>query len=60
MLKNLWINIKYWFNGRVNVKDFGATNDGVSNCTDSFNKAINWLNGRGGTLYLPAGNYIIK
>jgi len=42
-----------------NVKDFGATGDGINKDTDAFKKAISECqkNG-GGTLYIPAGIYL--
>jgi polygalacturonase len=40
----------------VNVKDFGAIGDGVTNDTAAFQSAINTV-ADGGTVYLPAGSY---
>jgi hypothetical protein len=42
----------------TNVKDYGAKGDGVTNDTTAINNAITALP-TGGTLYFPAGNYII-
>lgn len=41
-----------------NVKDFGATGDGVTLDTDPINKAITTAAAAGGgTIYFPAGTY---
>lgn len=46
--------------GTVNVRDFGATGDGNSDDTQSFQEAINHLEDKGGgTLLVPSGNYYI-
>ena len=41
----------------VNVKDFGAKGDGITNDHDAIVSAINSAKNNGGTLYFPAGNY---
>lgn len=42
-----------------NVKDYGAIGDGVNLDSKAINKAIDAAsNGGGGTVYLPAGNYL--
>ena len=48
-------------NGVVNVKAFGAKGDGTTDDTVSIQNAINHLhnNKNKGTLYFPAGSYII-
>lgn len=46
------------FADTVNVKDFGAVGDGVTDDTASFNLAIAAAS-EGGTVKAPAGNYII-
>lgn len=38
----------------VNVMDFGAVGDGVTDDTVSINYAVNSLNGKGGIVYFPA------
>lgn len=43
----------------VNVKWFGATGDGVTDDTAAIQAAIDSLP-NGGTVYVPAGNYMIK
>lgn len=44
----------------VNVKDFGATGDGVTDDTLAIQAAINYLSPLGGTLYIPKGAYIVS
>ena len=46
----------------VNVKDFGAKGDGVSDDTQAFNDAIAYieLHHNANTLYIPRGEYIIS
>jgi hypothetical protein len=41
------------------VKKFGAKGDGITDDTTAFKQAISAING-GGTLILPAGNYVLK
>src|ERR1700733_11341856 len=42
-----------------NVRDYGATGDGVNLDSKAINKAIDAAaNAGGGTVYLPAGNYL--
>lgn len=43
----------------VNVKDFGAKGDGVTDDTISIQNAINYIKTLGGTLYFPRGKYLI-
>src|SRR5215203_1667896 len=44
----------------VNVKDFGAVGDGVTNDAPAFQKALDALaTTGGGTLFVPAGKYVI-
>ena len=44
----------------VNVKDFGAVGDGVTDDTLAIQAAINYLSPFGGTLYIPKGAYIVS
>ncbi len=44
----------------VNVIDFGAEDDGISDDTQAFLDAINTLPEEGGQLYIPEGSYLIK
>ncbi len=41
------------------VKDYGAKGDGVTNDGPAFQQAINNLPTAGGTVFVPAGNYLI-
>lgn len=42
----------------VSVKDFGAVGDGITNDTAAFQNAVNSLV-NGGTVYMPAGTYLL-
>ena len=44
----------------VNVKDYGATGNGVTDDYNSIMDAFNSLPSNGGTVYFPAGNYRIS
>ena len=46
--------------GSYNVKDYGARGDGVTNDTNAIQAAVDALPSAGGTLYFPAGTYIVK
>lgn len=44
----------------VNLRDFGATGDGVTDDAPAFQKALDSLaDAGGGTLFIPAGKYVI-
>lgn len=43
-----------------NVKDYGAKGDGVADDTTAIQSAINALPASGGTVFFPAGTYIIN
>src|SRR5690242_4346007 len=44
----------------LNLRDFGATGDGVTDDAPAFQKALDALaEAGGGTLFVPAGNYVI-
>ena len=43
----------------INVRNAGARGDGVHNDTAAFQAAINALPSSGGTIYVPAGTYMI-
>jgi hypothetical protein len=43
----------------VNVLDFGATGDGVTNDASAIQAAIDSLSATGGTVFLPVGNYLV-
>ena len=42
---------------RVNVRDFGAVGDGVTDETEAFQKALDSLGAVGGVVYVPQGQY---
>lgn len=44
----------------VNVRDFGAKGDSVSDDTDAFQAAMQAVAEKGGTVFVPVGNYLIK
>lgn len=44
----------------INVKAYGATGDGTTDDTSAIQAAINAVPSSGGTVLLPAGNYIIS
>lgn len=45
----------------VNVKDYGAVGDGVTDDTDAIRAAIEAvLEAGGGTIFLPEGIYLVK
>jgi parallel beta-helix repeat protein len=45
-------------NASANIRDFGASGDGVADDSTAFNSALSFLNSQGGgTLYLPVGDY---
>lgn len=44
---------------RANVRDFGARGNGRADDTGAIQRAINSLPPRGGTVYVPAGTYMI-
>ncbi len=44
----------------VNVRDYGAKGDGVTDDTAAFTAAMNALGQQGGTAKAPVGNYLIK
>ncbi|GHE29251.1 hypothetical protein GCM10007167_08860 [Vulcaniibacterium thermophilum] len=44
---------------RLNVKNYGALGNGTANDTAAIQRAINALPSTGGTVYIPAGTYMI-
>jgi hypothetical protein len=53
----LWNHIKH--NGVINVKDFGAVGDGVTDDTTAIQTAVNYFVSNEGELFFPKGDYII-
>ncbi|MDH7601619.1 MAG: glycosyl hydrolase family 28-related protein [Armatimonadota bacterium] len=45
---------------QVNVRDFGAKGDGVTDDTAAFQAALDSMRESGGTVFVPAGTYLIK
>ncbi|MCL6627968.1 MAG: hypothetical protein K6U00_00025 [Armatimonadetes bacterium] len=45
---------------QVNVRDFGAKGDGVTDDTAAFQRALEAMAEKGGTVFVPIGNYLIK
>lgn len=45
---------------RVSVTDFGAKGDGVTDDTAAFDAALKAVAEKGGTVFVPTGNYLIK
>lgn len=45
---------------RVSVADYGAKGDGVTDDTAAFTTALNAVADKGGTVFVPVGNYLIK
>lgn len=43
----------------VSVKDFGATGDGTTDDTAAIRAAVDYANVAGGTVYFPAGTYLV-
>ncbi len=44
----------------MNVADFGAVGDGKTDCTLAFADAVDQLSRKGGTVFVPAGEYVIS
>jgi len=44
----------------VDVTDFGAIGDSMTDNFEAISNAIQWLEGRYGTVYFPAGDYLVK
>ena len=49
----------FQFSKVVHIKDFGAIGNGITNCTEAFQKAAAYLQTNGGTLIIDPGNYIV-
>ena len=45
---------------QVSVKDFGAVGDGATDDTAAFQRALDSLAEKGGTVFVPQGTYLIK
>lgn len=48
-------NVNDW----INVRDFGAIGDGITDDTKAIKEAVNEVNKKGGTLYFPYGTYLV-
>lgn len=44
----------------INVRDFGAKGDGVTDDTKAFIRALREFEQRGGSLYIPKGSYRLR
>lgn len=44
----------------VNVKEFGAKGDGITDDSDAFQSAVNTVIQIGGTIFIPVGRYVLK
>ena len=44
----------------VNVKDFGAVGDGVTNDAPAIQNALEYVKTTGGTVYIPSGTYYVN
>jgi len=44
----------------INVKEFGAVGDGITDDTEAIKSAVNYINENGGVLYFPLGTYIVS
>jgi hypothetical protein len=53
-------NNRYPFHSGISVIDFGARPDSITDNTVSFQKALDAASVSGGTVFVPAGNYLIK
>lgn len=60
MLTGLAVGAFAEHGSEVNVRDFGAKGDGVTDDTAAFQAALDSLADRGGTVVVPAGTYMIK
>ncbi|MGB9587886.1 MAG: glycosyl hydrolase family 28-related protein [Armatimonadota bacterium] len=45
---------------QVNVREFGAKGDGTTDDTAAFQRALESVAEKGGTVFVPIGNYLIK
>ncbi len=48
------------YSNLINVKDFGAVGDGVTDDTEAIKSAVASLNENGGILYFPTGTYVVS
>lgn len=48
------------YSNLINVKDFGAVGDGVTDDTAAIKSAVASLNENGGILYFPTGTYVVS
>lgn len=59
-MKKLWLFLKSHWNGRVNIKDFGAKSDSVTDDTAAFQEAVNYAQKYGLGIYIPSGATMIS
>lgn len=50
---------KFLKDNTIHITDFGATGDGITNCTDAFQRASAYLQHNGGKLIIDKGVYIV-
>ena len=54
-------NLVYFYSGKMDIKNFGVTGDGVADNTEKINEAIEYLNQLGGgTLLFSEGTYNVR
>ena len=59
-INNEMIYEKIYYTNLVNVKDYGAVGDGITDDTEAIKKATNVINETGGVLYFPYSTYYVS